>query len=93
MGVVQDMCWKWCEIGDQYLGRVMAGLDPNSPDFGALPPHFIRGFEDPFVKEAFDLSFSNCKRIMGEVDMKKIWFFTQMFSLCSFSFRQFERSS
>lgn len=28
--------------GDQYIGRILAGLDPGSVNFGVLPPHFER---------------------------------------------------
>lgn len=33
-----------CTIGgDQTLGRILAGLDPNKSDFDLLPPHFLAG--------------------------------------------------
>ena len=33
LGVVLDIYWKFAQRGDQLLGRVLAGLDPNSPYF------------------------------------------------------------
>ena len=31
---------SFAEPGDQYLGRLLAGLLPNSADFAVIPPHF-----------------------------------------------------
>ena len=69
MGVVQDIYWKFCQIGDQYLGRVMSCLDPNSTNFDALPPHFTQGLENPTISKAFDLCFKNIIRAINENDM------------------------
>ena len=69
MGVVQDIYWKFCQIGDQYLGRVMAGLDPNSSTFDTLPPHFVKGLEDENIKEAFDMSYSSVKKVLSDQNM------------------------
>ena len=33
LGVVLDIYWKYAQRGDQFLGRVLAGLSPESPDF------------------------------------------------------------
>jgi hypothetical protein len=40
MGPVLDVYWHFASTGDHYLGRILAGLDPNAPDFGVLPPHW-----------------------------------------------------
>jgi len=40
LGKVLDLYWHFAEPGDTYLGRVLAGLDPNSPEFATLPPHW-----------------------------------------------------
>jgi len=40
MGQVLDVYWHFLKVGDQYLGRVLACLDPNSFEFGSLPPHW-----------------------------------------------------
>ena len=42
----------FAEPGDQYLGRLLAGLLPNSADFAVIPPHFSCGMENKFVAEA-----------------------------------------
>ena len=40
MGSVLEVYWHFSEPGDQYLGRILCGLDPTSATFGTLPPHF-----------------------------------------------------
>jgi hypothetical protein len=40
LGQILDIYWHFTEPGDHYLGRCLAGFDPNSPDFACLPPHF-----------------------------------------------------
>ncbi len=59
LGKVFDIYWKWAEAGDQYCGRILAGLDPQSTDFAALPPHFIAGIEDEHINKAMELNFKN----------------------------------
>ena len=60
LGKIMDIYFKFGDPGDQYLGRIMAGLDPNSELFGILPPHFKESekwIEDPELKEAMNLCF------------------------------------
>jgi hypothetical protein len=40
MGAVLDVYWHFSSTGDHYLRRILAGLDPNTPQFGILPPHW-----------------------------------------------------
>ena len=40
MGSVLEVYWHFSEPGDQYLGRILVGLDPTDATFGILPPHF-----------------------------------------------------
>ncbi|KAG6958584.1 hypothetical protein JG688_00010452, partial [Phytophthora aleatoria] len=40
LGGVQDRYFRYESAGDQYLGRVVAGLPLNSSAFATLPPHF-----------------------------------------------------
>ena len=47
----------FAEPGDQYLGRLLAGLLPNSADFTVIPPHFSYGMENYFVAEAIQSCF------------------------------------
>ena len=47
----------FAEPGDQYLGRLLAGLLPNSSTFAALPPHFTCGMENEHVAEAMNSCF------------------------------------
>jgi hypothetical protein len=40
MGKVLDVYWHFSEPGDQYLGQILAGLEPNSFKCAVLPPHW-----------------------------------------------------
>jgi hypothetical protein len=40
MGAVLDVYWHFSSTGNHYLGRILAGLDPNTPHFGIFPPHW-----------------------------------------------------
>ena len=57
LGKVFDIYWLFAEAGDQYCGRILAGLDPHSSDFEVLPPHFIEGMENKTIKEGMTKSF------------------------------------
>ena len=61
MGKVLEVYWKWLKIRDTYLGRCIAGLDPDSENFDVLPPHFILGYEHALknesIKEAMEICF------------------------------------
>ena len=59
MGIVLDIYWRFAEAGDHYLGRLLAGLDTNSADFGVLPPHFIVPMSNPHVNRAMQMLFGN----------------------------------
>ena len=60
LGKILDIYWHFAAPGDHYLGRVLALLDPTSPDFATLPPHW--NMSDPMgnakVKEAMNLMFA-----------------------------------
>ena len=47
----------FAEPGDQYLGRLLAGLLPNSAEFAVIPPHFLCGMENKYLAEAMNLCF------------------------------------
>jgi hypothetical protein len=59
LGKILDIYWHFAEAGDAFLGRSLAGMDPNSETFGVLPPHFM--LEDPManedIREAMELCF------------------------------------
>lgn len=57
LGKVLEVYWKYSMIGDTYLGRCLAGFDPDEPDFGMLPPHFKEGMGNPLITEAMELCF------------------------------------
>ena len=52
MGKVFDIYFTFGEFGDHYLGRVLAGLDPNLASFSQLPPYFKEGIENLYIKRA-----------------------------------------
>ena len=61
MGKVLDVYWNWSQVGDTYLGRCIAGLDPDSDSFDVLPPHFKlaeeKALQNEHIREAIDLCF------------------------------------
>ena len=59
LGVVLDIYWKFAQRGDQLLGRILAGLDPDSADFDVLPPHFTVSMDDERIQKAMKLCFGN----------------------------------
>jgi hypothetical protein len=56
---VLDVYWHFCSIGDHYLGRILAGLDPNDSSFGTLPPHWTTSnpMENDHIRKAMQLTF------------------------------------
>ncbi|KAG6946214.1 hypothetical protein JG687_00016838, partial [Phytophthora cactorum] len=56
LGGVQDHYIRYESAGDQFLGRVVADLPLNRPEFATLPPHF-KDNEDrtlcAFVREMY----------------------------------------
>ena len=59
LGKVLEVYWKYSAIGDTYLGRCLAGFDPDRPGFGTLPPHFNvkDGMNNPVIMEGMRLCF------------------------------------
>lgn len=59
IGSVLDVYWHFGSVGDHYLGRILAGLDPNDTKFGVLPPHW--NVENPLgntsIREAMDMLY------------------------------------
>jgi hypothetical protein len=51
--------WHFSQTGDQYLGRILALLDPNKPEFGTLPPHWkmVDPCSNEDIKEALQLCY------------------------------------
>lgn len=63
LGGVQDRYFRYESAGDQYLGRVVAGLPLNDYNFGVLPPHFIDNDNQAVaqcVNETFPLLKNGC---------------------------------
>jgi hypothetical protein len=58
-GSVFDVYFLFAEPGDQYLGRCLVGLDPNSPNFAVLPPHFSSEMDRKLLDEVMTVCFGN----------------------------------
>ena len=56
---VLDIYWQFADPGDYYLGRCLAGLDPNHEDFATLPPHFpiANATKHPDIAMAMELMY------------------------------------
>ena len=57
LGKVLEVYWKYSMVGDTYLGRCLAGFNPDKAGFGTLPPHFREGTENEDVMEGMRLCF------------------------------------
>lgn len=55
IGSVLDVYWHFGSVGDHYLGRILAGFNPNDPNFNVLPPHWK--LEDAFESASIRTSF------------------------------------
>lgn len=53
---VQDTYIRYEAAGDMFVGRTVAGLPINSPDFAVLPPHFFQN-DHELVKSSVALCF------------------------------------
>jgi hypothetical protein len=58
-GHVFDVYLQFADPGDQYLGRILAGLDPNTSEFASLPPHFVVPSTNKDVEEALVICFGD----------------------------------
>ena len=59
IGKVLDCYWHFGSVGDQYLGRVLSGLDANSDQFDTLPPHWnmTNPMKNDDIKSGMDIMF------------------------------------
>jgi hypothetical protein len=67
-GKVQDIYFNFAQPGDHYIGRMLAGLNPTSPSFKVLPPHFICGLENKYVKEGVELCYGRILKTRQNLD-------------------------
>jgi hypothetical protein len=68
LGNVEDRYWKSQDAGDQYVGRVLAGLPLKSPRFALLPPHFTKPWSPDVQRTTIETFPEVCKREhMGDV--------------------------
>jgi len=68
LGKVFDVYWLFAEAGDQYCGRILAGLDSLDTHFDVLPPHFICGVENPLILNALKRNFHYIYKLSDEND-------------------------
>jgi hypothetical protein len=74
-GKVQDIYYNFALPGDHYVGRILAGLDPNSTSFRVLPPHFTCGLENQYVKEGIELCYGKLLESRKNLDFLPVFFF------------------
>ncbi|KAE9073512.1 hypothetical protein PF010_g25041 [Phytophthora fragariae] len=71
LGGVQDRYIRYESAGDQYLGRVVAGLPLNRADFAVLPPHFVDNQEIK-LRTCVEEMFPTLKKCSGLQDILKL---------------------
>ncbi len=71
IGSIQDRYLRYEAAGDQFLGRVVAGLPLNKSDFAVLPPHF-KERNDPLVDTTVAIMFPNLKNEQHLLDVLKM---------------------
>jgi hypothetical protein len=67
MGHVRDTYLRYESAGDQFVGRTVAGLPLESPDFAILPPHFrstAAGVVAEVVQECFPKSHQSLRNCL-----------------------------
>ena len=60
IGLVLDLYWHFGSVGDEHVGRILAGLDPNLDEsFDVLPPHFkaTAPMADPDIKQGMEMMY------------------------------------
>lgn len=59
IGSVLDCYWHFNSVGDQFLGQILAGLDPNKENFDSLAPHWrlVEPMMNKYVAEGMELTF------------------------------------
>lgn len=67
-GKVQDIYFNFALPGDHYVGRILAGLDPNCTNFQVLPPHFTCGLENEHVKEGIEICYGRILNARKNLD-------------------------
>jgi hypothetical protein len=65
---------KYDAAGDQLIGRILAGLPQQSPQFAVLPPHFSEQ-EHPLVKNYSTLLFGVCNQLTRHLLAQLIYHF------------------
>ena len=88
MGRVLDVYWHCAEPGDQYLGRVIAGLNALKASFKILPPHFKdeNALENPLVHEAMNLMYGPILSRWAETDQDPTSVLLRFLASCIYHF-------
>jgi len=71
LGGVQDRYIRYESAGDQYLGRVVAGLPLNRAEFAVLPPHFVDN-QDIMLQSCIDKMFPTLSKCSCLQDILKL---------------------
>ncbi|POM70035.1 Hypothetical protein PHPALM_13606, partial [Phytophthora palmivora] len=72
LGGVQDRYIRYESAGDQYLGRVVAGVPLNQAEFALLPPHFANN-QDKVVQTSIDEMLPVMKSCSSLQDILKLY--------------------
>jgi hypothetical protein len=61
VGSVEGKYWRYEKAGDQHVGRTVAGLPVDRPEFASLPPHFVcaNADDEQFIADAVRRYFVN----------------------------------
>ena len=70
MGKIIDIYFKFGEVRDAYLERVLVGLDSTTEEIAMLLPYFIQGMENETIRSALHLTFSTvCNRYSNDISL------------------------
>ena len=59
LGQILEIYMNFGDAGDRYLGRILAGLDPNYATFAIAPPHWTCPPDDEDLTAALSLAFGH----------------------------------
>ncbi len=93
LGGSLDVYWFFSLVGDTYLGRILAGFDPDGVDIDTLPPHFREGMENKYIEEAMKLTFGSILERFPTMQSCLLLFLASIVYHQSFLRHYFEKNS
>lgn len=93
LGGSLDVYWFFSLVGDCYVGRVLAGFDPDGEDIAMLPPHFKEGMGNKFINEAMELTFGGILKRYRDMTSCLLLFLASIVYHQSFLRQYFEKNS